>query len=43
VVWDCVPNLLDGEIWNLELVAVCVQKHSAGVLYLSFIDGSERG
>ena len=41
--WDCVPNLLDGEIWNLELVAVCVQKHSARVLHLSFIDGSERG
>lgn len=43
--WNCVPNLLDGEIWKLEFVAIGIQENSTGRLLLKTISlghGRER-
>jgi len=37
VSWNGVPNLLDGEIWELELVAVAIEQNALGFLVVFHI------
>ena len=52
VCWDCITDLLDGEVWELKFVTVRVQKHSgvgllvdiaAGGLFSNRREGGEGG
>lgn len=41
--WDSIANLLDGVVWDLELIAIRVQQLSPLVLSEGLIDGAEGG
>lgn len=38
-----IAELLDGEIWEFKLVAVCVEQLAVRLLCLELVDGAERG